>query len=153
MQNEEPDEGGVPAENVVATLNHPGYLESQSKSICERRHEATPQRDVTFPARSVAVAYWKSGDDDGAGTHVHKHAVHGKKPAHWLHPKATILEANYNTAEAQTNRNNIDWVYGPVRLGKIIKAEIRQRWQGFRHALVCVSVDPVHEQNGNDKVY
>ena len=66
MQNEEPDEGGVPAENVVATLNHPGYLESQSKSICERCHEATPQRDVTFPARSVAVAYWKSGDDDGA---------------------------------------------------------------------------------------
>ena len=111
MQNEEPDKGGVPAENVVAALNHPRYLESQSKSIRERRHEATPQRDVAFPARSVAVAYWKSGDDDGAGAHVHEHTVHRKEPAHWLHPQATILEADYNATEAKANGNDVDWIY------------------------------------------
>jgi hypothetical protein len=111
MQNEQPNEGGVPAENVIATLNYTGYFESQSKCIRECCHDATAQGDVAFPARSVAVTNWKSGDDDGAGAHVHEHAVHRKEPAHWLHPQATILEADYNATEAKANGNDIDWVY------------------------------------------
>lgn len=111
MQNKEPNKRCVPTENVVATLNHAGNFESQSKSIRESRHETAPQRNVTFPARSVAITNRKGGDDDGASAHVHEHAVNGEESANRLHSQATILEANYNTTEAKTYGDNVDGVY------------------------------------------
>jgi len=103
----------------------------------------------------MAITNWKGGDDDGASAHVHEQAVNGEEPTHWLHPQATILEANYNTTEAKADcdDDDINGVYWPIGLGQIIKAEVREWWQGFRHALIGVGIDPVHEEDGNNEVY
>ena len=111
MQNKQPNKRCVATENIVAALNHAGYFESQSKSIRECCQEAAPQRDVTFSTRSMAITDWKGGDDDGASAHVHEQAVNGEEPTHWLHPQATILEANYNTTEAKADCDDINGVY------------------------------------------